>query len=44
MFYRNDVNLALSSAPDTLEAAMLQRHLPLPVLKSYETELNALCR
>jgi peptidoglycan/xylan/chitin deacetylase (PgdA/CDA1 family) len=44
VFYRNDVNLALSSAPDTLEAAMLQRHLPLPVLKSYETELNALCR
>lgn len=44
VFYRNDLNLALSTAPDTLEAAMMQRHLPLPVRRSYETELNALCR
>jgi peptidoglycan/xylan/chitin deacetylase (PgdA/CDA1 family) len=43
-FYRNDLNLALSSAPDTLEAAMMQRHLPLPVRRSYDTELNAVCR
>jgi peptidoglycan/xylan/chitin deacetylase (PgdA/CDA1 family) len=43
-FYRNDLDLNLSPDPDTLEGAMLARHIPLPVRVSYAPELDALCR
>lgn len=43
-FYRNDLDLNLSPDPDTLEAAMLARHIPMPARISYAPQLNALCR
>ena len=42
-FYRNDLDMA-APGPDTLEAAMNGRHLTLPPRKSYDAELNAICR
>jgi peptidoglycan/xylan/chitin deacetylase (PgdA/CDA1 family) len=43
-FYRNDLDLTLSPDPDTLEAAMLARHIPMPPRISYAPQLNMVCR
>jgi peptidoglycan-N-acetylglucosamine deacetylase len=43
-FYRYDVDPKLLPGPDTLEAAMLERHLPLPPHQDYQAELDRMCR
>jgi peptidoglycan/xylan/chitin deacetylase (PgdA/CDA1 family) len=43
-FYANDLDLSLPSVPDSLEAAMSARHLPLPQNPRSTLDLNAICR
>lgn len=43
-FYRNDVDLSLPPAPDTLEEAMREKKLPLPVVPPAAVDLNTICR
>lgn len=43
-FYKNDLNLALPSRPDTLEQAMADRQLSLPLRPKSSIDLNATCR
>ena len=43
-FYRNDIDLSLPPAPDTLEEAMRAKKLPLPAAPRPAVDLNAICR
>ena len=43
-FYKNDLDLSLPSSPDSLEAAMAARGLPLPAAPSPGLDLDKLCR
>lgn len=43
-FYKYDVDPKLLPGPDTLEGAMLEKHLPLPPHKDYSAELDKMCR
>lgn len=43
-FYKYDVDPKVLPGPDTLEAAMQDKHLPVPAHKDYQQELDALCR
>jgi peptidoglycan/xylan/chitin deacetylase (PgdA/CDA1 family) len=43
-FYKNDLDLALSPMPDTLEEAMTLRGLPVPTRPKPSMDLNAVCR
>lgn len=43
-FYKYDVDPKLLPAPDTLEGAMFEKHLPLPKKKDYSAELAAVCK
>ena len=43
-FYKNDLDLTLPSAPDTLEEAMRLRNLPLPRRAQPTVDLNFICR
>ncbi|WP_040669766.1 polysaccharide deacetylase family protein [Rhodanobacter fulvus] len=43
-FYKNDLDLSLPSSPDSLEAAMAARGLPLPPAPSPGLDLDKLCR
>jgi len=43
-FYRNDIDLSLPAAPDTLDEAMRARKLPLSVAAHPAVDLNAICR
>jgi peptidoglycan-N-acetylglucosamine deacetylase len=43
-FYKNDLDLSLPPAPDTLEEAMHARNLPLPARPAPTVDLNAICR
>jgi peptidoglycan/xylan/chitin deacetylase (PgdA/CDA1 family) len=43
-FYRYDVDPKLVPGPDTLEGAMVDKHLPLPKKKDYSAELAAVCK
>jgi peptidoglycan-N-acetylglucosamine deacetylase len=43
-FYRNDIDLSLPAAPDSLEEAMKLRNLPLPTRAAPSVDLNAICR
>jgi peptidoglycan/xylan/chitin deacetylase (PgdA/CDA1 family) len=43
-FYRNDVDLSLPPAPDTLEEAMRAKKLPLPAVPPVAVDLNTICR
>jgi len=43
-FYRNDVDLSLPPAPDTLEEAMRAKKLPLPAVPQVAVDLNTICR
>ncbi len=43
-FYLYDVDPKRLPGPDTLEAAMQEKHLPLPAHQDYQQELDALCR
>jgi len=42
-FYKYDVDPRTLPGPDTLEAAMQEKHLPVPARKDYQQELDALC-
>lgn len=42
-FYRNDVDLSLPPAPDTLEEAMRAKKLPLPAVPPVAVDLNTIC-
>jgi peptidoglycan/xylan/chitin deacetylase (PgdA/CDA1 family) len=42
--YRQDTDLNLPDAADTLEALMAERHLPLPAKTEPAVQLDALCR
>jgi peptidoglycan-N-acetylglucosamine deacetylase len=43
-FYRNDVDLSLPPAPDTLEEAMRAKKLSLPAVPPVAVDLNTICR
>lgn len=43
-FYKNDLDLSLSSSPDSLEAAMAARGLPLPPAPNPGLDMDKLCR
>ncbi|MGD0098483.1 MAG: polysaccharide deacetylase family protein [Terracidiphilus sp.] len=43
-FYKNDLDLSLSAAPDSLEEAMIARGLPIPPGPAPSIDLDALCR
>ena len=43
-FYKYDANPKLLPGPDTLEGAMMEKHLPLPQKKDYQAELAAVCK
>lgn len=43
-FYKNDLDLSLPSSPDSLEATMAARGLPLPAAPSPGLDLDKLCR
>lgn len=43
-FYKYDADPKLLPGPDTLEAAMGEKHLPLPKHADYSKKLNAVCR
>jgi peptidoglycan-N-acetylglucosamine deacetylase len=43
-FYKNDLDLTLAPAPDTLEEAMRERGLPVPTRQKPNMDLNAVCR
>jgi len=43
-FYKNDLNLSLSPAPDTLEEAMQMRDLPIPPGTAPGINLDSLCQ
>jgi hypothetical protein len=43
-FYKNDLDLTLSPAPDTLEEAMRERGLPASTRPKPDMDLNAVCR
>jgi peptidoglycan/xylan/chitin deacetylase (PgdA/CDA1 family) len=43
-FYRNDLDLSLPAAPDTLEEAMRLRGLPLPTRAPPTVDLNSICK
>jgi peptidoglycan-N-acetylglucosamine deacetylase len=43
-FYKNDLDLSLTSTPDTLEQAMRARGLPLPTHPHVDSDVNAVCR
>ncbi len=43
-FYKNDLDLSLSPAPDSLEEAMQMRRLPLPPAPVPNINLDAICR
>ena len=43
-FYRNDLDLSLDPAPDTLEEAMRLKHLPLPHREPVAVNLMTICR
>jgi len=43
-FYKNDLDLALPPAPDSLEEAMILRGLPIPSKPVQIIDLDALCR
>jgi hypothetical protein len=43
-FYKYDADPKLLPGPDSLEAAMEEKHLPLPAQEDYQKELDALCR
>jgi hypothetical protein len=43
-FYKNDLDLSLSPAPDTLEEAMEMRGLPIPKWPAPDMDLNAICK
>ncbi len=43
-FYKNDLDLSLSPAPDSLEEAMQMRGLPIPSGPSPDMDLDAICR
>jgi hypothetical protein len=43
-FYKNDLDLGLPSSPDSLEAAMAARGLPLPPAPRPGLDLDKLCR
>jgi len=43
-FYKYDVDPKLVPGPDTLEGAMLEKHLPLPTKKDYQAQLAAVCK
>jgi peptidoglycan-N-acetylglucosamine deacetylase len=43
-FYKNDIDLSLDSMPDSLEAAMSMRHLPLPDHPAPTLDLDTICR
>jgi peptidoglycan-N-acetylglucosamine deacetylase len=43
-FYRNDIDLSLPAAPDTLDEAMRTRKLPLPAAAHPAVDLNTICR
>lgn len=43
-FYKYDVDPKVLPGPDTLEAAMQDKHLPVLAHKDYQQELDALCR
>jgi peptidoglycan/xylan/chitin deacetylase (PgdA/CDA1 family) len=43
-FYRFDLDPKLLPGPDTLEGAMEEKQLALPVKKDYSTELDKVCR
>ncbi len=42
-FYRNDLNLSLGAAPDSLEEAMSLKGLPLPKHEALAIDLSTLC-
>jgi peptidoglycan/xylan/chitin deacetylase (PgdA/CDA1 family) len=43
-FYKYDVDPKLLPGPDTLEGAMLEKHLPLPQKKDFSAELEKVCK
>lgn len=43
-FYKYDTDPKLLPGPDSLEAAMEAKHLPIPAHQDYQKELDALCR
>jgi peptidoglycan/xylan/chitin deacetylase (PgdA/CDA1 family) len=43
-FYKYDVDPKLLPGPDTLEGAMLEKHLPVPQKKDYGPELEKVCK
>jgi peptidoglycan/xylan/chitin deacetylase (PgdA/CDA1 family) len=43
-FYKYDVDPKLLPGPDTLEGAMLEKHLPLPQKKDYGPDLEKVCK
>lgn len=43
-FYKNDIDLSLPPAPDTLEEAMRIRNLPIPASPHPKLDVNSLCR
>jgi len=43
-FYKNDLDLSLPPAPDSLEEAMILRGLPIPSRPAQSIDLDTLCR
>jgi len=43
-FYRNSVDLELPPGIDSLEGAMAERGLPMPIRASFDSLLDAVCR